>query len=525
VVSLKEVPVPPIYDCQVYPRKGRRSSAVSAALACVAIAACGASGSPAASSSTRPASTSTPQSRAARAGTTTPGGDWTTFDYDAQRSGIGPASTGITPGNLGLLRRRTLRIGGTVDSSPVELHAVRVRGRVRDVVIVTTTYGRTLALAPNSGERLWQFQPPGYRTLAGSAQITTATPVIDPDRHYVYAASPTGMIYKLAVSNGHPVWSVRITFDATHEKIAGALNLAGNSVVAVTGGYYGDAPPYQGHVVLINRASGRITAVFNTLCSGHRGLIDPPRSCSATDSAIWARSGSVIEPDGNVLVATGNGPFDGSANWGDSVLELSRGLRLLHNYTPTNQAALNQNDADLGSGSPALLGNVGGTNLAVTAGKDGILRLLNLDRLDGTGGRAGPKTGGELQLLAAPGSAAVFTASAVWHSGGHVNVFVATTSGTADYVLTASKRLRVAWQNGTPGTSPLLAGGLLYVYDQVDGALDIYSPTSGRRLAQLPAATGHWNSPIVVGGRIIVPEGDANNHATTGTIDIYHLPG
>ena len=53
----------------------------------------------------------------------------------------------------------------------------------------------------------------------------------------------------------------------------------------------------------------------------------------------------------------------------------------------------------------------------------------------------------------------------------------------------------------------------------------VYNPLGLVPLISLPAATGHWNSPIVVGGRIIEPEGNANDHAKTGTIDIYHLPG
>jgi hypothetical protein len=62
------------------------------------------------------------------------------------------------------------------------------------------------------------------------------------------------------------------------------------------------------------------------------------------------------------------------------------------------------------------------------------------------------------------------------------------------------------------------------VYDP-GGSLDVYVPTSGRRLVSLPAGSGHWNSPIVAGGRVILPVGDANDHSTGGTLDIYHLPG
>jgi hypothetical protein len=68
----------------------------------------------------------------------------------------------------------------------------------------------------------------------------------------------------------------------------------------------------------------------------------------------------------------------------------------------------------------------------------------------------------------------------------------------------------------------VVAGGLLYVYDP-NGGLGIYQPRSGRKLRTLAAAGGHWNSPIVVGGRIALPEGDANDHASSGVIDIYRL--
>ena len=55
--------------------------------------------------------------------------------------------------------------------------------------------------------------------------------------------------------------------------------------------------------------------------------------------------------------------------------------------------------------------------------------------------------------------------------------------------------------------------------------MKVYRPPRLKVLAALPAAGGHWNSPIAVGGRVIVPEGDANSHSTSGTLDIYHLPG
>ena len=172
---------------------------------------------------------------------------------------------------------------------------------------------------------------------------------------------------------------------------------------------------------------------------------------------------------------------------------------------------------DVGSTAPALLGGA----LAVQGGKDGLLRLLNIRRLNGTA-HAGARQGGELQTIPAPGRADVFTAPAVWHSGKATLVFVATNSGTAAYRLVYG-RLRLSWHNRFAGTSPVVAGGMVYVYDP-NGALRIYRPASARPVASLPAGSGHWNTPIVVAGRVALPEGDANDHRQSGVLDLYKAP-
>ncbi len=459
-----------------------------------------------------------------------PAGNWPTFDYTSARSGVAP-STGITAADVGRLRLRTMRIDGIADSAPIELHAVPVQGRRRDVVILTTSYGRTIALDPATGARLWEFVPSGVNSSPGNPQVTTASPVADPDRRFVYAAAPNGVVYKLSVATGRVSWSRAVSFDPRHEKLASALNVTRGEVVVVTGGYFGDAPPYDGHVALISRASGRLLSVWDSECSNRHSLIHAG-TCptDSTRSAIWGRAGTVIEPGNHrILTATGNGAFNGRTEWGDSALELTADAsRLLHNWTPPNQAQLNQSDTDLGSSIPALLPVYHGLRLAVQGGKDGLLHLLNLSRLNGTSGGASPRLGGELSQISSPGSGEVLTMPVAARVSGRIIVFVADDGGTTAYGLHGGShpRLYPVWSSSTPGTSPILAGGLLYVYDeQHDARLVIRAPGNGHVLRSLPAGGGHWNSPIAVGGRIVLPTGTYHSSASSSVIDIWHLPG
>ncbi len=365
--------------------------------------------------------------------------DWTRFGYDASRSSDDPHATGITAANVGSLVRRQVQLPGTVDSSAIYLHGVKVKGATHDTLFVTTTYGITLAIDAHSGAILWQWKPSGYSSFAGSPQITTATPVADPSRKWIYAESPDGMIQKLSVANGQAAWRLSITKDPTHEKLGTSLNYANGDVIATTGGYVGDVPPYQGHVVIISPA-GKLLHVWNSLCSNRTGLM-VPSSCGASDSAIWGRAGAVVMPgSGNLLVATGNAPWNGKTNWGDAVIELSPKAKMLGNYTPTDTQKLNEQDLDLGSTSPVYLTNT----LIAQGGKDGLIRLLSLKRMQGTA----PHKGHELQIVSTPTGNKLFTAPAVWREQGHVWLIAADNGATQAWEL-QSGRLQSVWKTAT----------------------------------------------------------------------------
>ncbi len=442
------------------------------------------------------------------------GQDWTRFGFDAARTNDGPKDIGITASDLSALKRQQVQLGGTVDGSAIYLHGVQIEGAAHDAFFVTTTYGETLAIDADRGTVLWRFTPPGYATWAGSYRITTATPVVDPNRRAVYAAAPDGTVRKLAVADGSVQWSTAVTKLPAREKIASALNLADGRVIVVTGGYIGDTPPYQGHVAVLDSQDGHVENVWNALCSDRTGLLDPP-SCASSGAAIWGRSAAVVDPSsGDLFVATGNAPWDGQTSWGDAALELSPDAgRLLGNYTPSNTAQLDASDLDLGSTAPVLLGN----GLVAQGGKDGKIRLLDWSTMRGRTGHQG----GELQTVSTPSGTDLFTAPAVWRAGGETWVIAADNGGTEAWRLIQG-RLQTVWKNAHGGTSPVVAGGLLYVYDPA-GGLRIYEPGTGRLLADLATGTGHWNSPIATDGRIALPEGNANQHSTSGVLDIWRV--
>lgn len=450
-------------------------------------------------------------------GASLPGGssqDWLTFGGNVQSTSANLQSGGISAAQVAHLARRQIALDGLVDASAVYLHDALIGGARHRTIFVTTSYGKTLALDADSGAGLWEYTPASYRSVAGSRQFTNSTPVIDPDGHALYAASADGYIQALAVRDGRLLWRTAITMLPLREKMDSPLKYFQGHIIAVTAGYIGDRPAYQGHVAILDASSGRLLHVWNSLCSDRAVLLQPD-ACPETQSAIWGRAGAIIDSaNGHILIATGNGDWNGRNDWGDALLELdANATGILGNYTPANTAQLNEEDLDLGSSSPVLLG----TGLVAQGGKDGKIRLLS--RLSIAGST--PHKGQELQIVSTPSGTDLFSQPAVWQHLGQTWMFAADNGGTAAWQLVNS-RLEQKWRNGTGGTSPFEAAGLLFVFAP-SGSLNVYEATSGQRIAELLTGRGHWNSPIVVDDRVILPEGNANSRALRGVLDIWSL--
>ena len=130
-----------------------------------------------------------------------------------------------------------------------------------------------------------------------------------------------------------------------------------------------DIKPYHGWVMAYDAATLRRTAVFCTTPTGSLG-------------GIWQSGrGPAIDASGAIYFEVGNGTWDGTSNFGMSVLKLrveNGQFKVEDHFTPPDYESLNQRDADVGSSGPLL---IPGTNLILCGDKTGELFLLDTEKL------------------------------------------------------------------------------------------------------------------------------------------------
>jgi outer membrane protein assembly factor BamB len=458
--------------------------------------------------------------------------DWPQFNLDVRHSGSSLQESIIHAGNVATLHARyhvALPGGAVADGAPAFLAGVATPQGTRDLLFLNTRGGTLLALDAATGALLWSQQP------AASPGITTSSPAIDPSRGFVYAYGLDGKVHKYQVGDGTEIltggWPEVATLKPDVEKGSAALTIAtaagGTSYLYVaSSGYVAKTGDYQGHVTTVNLATGTQT-VFNAMCSDqavHFVAAPGTPDCAQTQSGVWGRAGVVYEPEKDtIFFATGAGTFDantGGHDWGDSVLALhpdGTGANggPLDAYTPNDYAQL-QNGGDLGSSAPAILHPVPASSkiahLAIQLAKEPEIHLISLDDMSGKGGPG--HTGGEVEPVAVPQGGATLTAPAVWFNPQNATTwsFIANDNGLAAMQLfvdaAGNPTIFSQWTKMNGGTSPVLANGILfYAGSGVVRALD---PASGNQLwSDTSIGPLHWQSPIVVGGRLYITDENA----------------
>ncbi len=469
--------------------------------------------------------------------------NWLQFDGNPQHDSNNRLETLITPTTVANLKPLfSVQLPDTMDGAPAALSNVATSGGTRNLLFVTTRQGTIAALDAHTGALVWSHaNPPGDCRINQDSGpcYTTSSPAIDPNGQFVYSYGLDGYVHKYQVTDGTEIkdngWPELTTTKPYNEKGSSALSLA----VAPDGtpylymaqaGYPGDRGDYQGHLTTINLKTGA-RQVFNAACSDQTvHFVEKPGTpdCPSVQTAIWARPGAVYDIDTQKLyVATGNGTFDPAKHdWGDSVLALNpdgTGANgdPLDSYTPANFDQLAASDADLGSAEPAILPAPPTSkirHIGLQASKDLQLRLLDLDKLSGSGQPGA--TGGDLQTIPVPQGGQVLPQPAVWVNPADQStwVFISNPQGISALQLTASPdgtpTLQVAWKQTRGGTSPLIAGGVLFVAKSNN--IRAFDPLTGKTLWQ-DTAIGelHWQSPVVVNGVLYIGDNGGALHAYT----------
>ncbi len=181
-----------------------------------------------------------------------------------------------------------------------------------------------------------------------------------------------------------------LTFNPTYQlQRAGLLFL--NGVVYIPFGSVSDEGPWHGWIFSYSvNSSTQTLQQVNVLCTSPNGA---GAGFWMGGAGLAAEVNNPAKPYGRMFVATGNGSFNASSpynntmSYGMSVLDLdlTGGVMTVEDtFTPFNEHALNAQDGDLGSGGPVLLPTQtlasGKTlNPLIEIGKSGMYYILDRD--------------------------------------------------------------------------------------------------------------------------------------------------
>jgi hypothetical protein len=347
---------------------------------------------------------------------------------DNQRSGVNTLEPALTADAVRTKFRRlaTLRVdppeqGGPggwdsqIVAQPLLAADVDFGGGVRkDVLIVATMHGTVYAFDATHKDdpghaypRLWAvwlgtpvLSPPGdQKDMWGTTPEwgILSTPVIDAGRKRVYVVmwnDTDGGAYRLHsldLTNGNAVVGRRdirgsapgphgdVQFNPIFQKQRPALLLIRpEDVPAARAADFGpDGTLFVAFGASIEKWGNYNGWVF--ACDARTLQVRGRPWCSSlatNKGGVWqAGQGPAATPDGDIVVMTGDGPFDGVTDFGQSVVKLSgKDLRVLDFFTPWNWRHESDDDDDLGSAGPLYIKS---GPFVVGGGKTGVLYIID----------------------------------------------------------------------------------------------------------------------------------------------------
>jgi hypothetical protein len=500
----------------------------------------------------------------------------TTYHNDNARTGQNLAETSLTPANVNSTQFGKLfsvAVDGYVYAQPLYLSSVVINGGTHNVVYVATEHDSLYAIDADTGTTYWQVNliPAGGSTVSSSNDAgcedlvpeigITGTPVIDTGTKTIYLVTKTretgffvqrlhaiDVVTHVEKFGGPKIISAsvsgtgegnnggKITFDPLRENQRPGLLLQ-NGHVVISWASHCDAGPYQGWVISYNAGTLAQEAAYATTPNGGFG-------------GIWMSGGGIAsDSSSNLYFSTGNGSWDGTANFGDSIVKLgppSGGSFPKSDYfTPFNQSSLNGGDTDLGSGGVLLLPTLSSgshPNLLVEGSKEGKIYVLDRNNL---GHFCSTCTSTDTQVVQEiPGAVAgVFSTPAYWNSlvyfcakGDALKAFSFSANNSG--LLSTSSVAKSSETYGFPGATPSISANgtsnsivwtlqtdasasngpaVLRAHNASNVAQSLYNSTQAANNRDRLAGAVKFAVPTVANGKVYV--------GTNGQLSVFGLLG
>ncbi len=476
-----------------------------------------------------------------------------TYHNDKARAGANTKEYALNTSNVksGTFGKRfACSIDAAAYAQPLWVANVAIGGGTHNIVIAATQHDTVYAFDADASpcQTYWSKSLLGSgETWVSSSDVGTGdlapdigivgTPVIDGATKTVYVVSKSKngttfhqRLHALSLIDGSEKFtgprdiaftSGGITFNPLRQNERCGLALV-NGVVYIAYASHGDQSTYYGWVVGYDASTLAFTDAFN----------DDPTS---SFGGIWMAGGApAADSSNNLYVITGNGVWNGTTQFGDSILKLSSGsnIGVSSFFTPNNEGTLNGSDADLGSGGATVLVDQPSSpvpHLLIGGGKDGRLFLLNRDTL---GGQT-PTDSGAVQVLSVNNG--IFATPAFWQNTlyiGPVNDHVkAYTFNTGSGTFATSPASISPGTSGFPGSTPSISAqgssnGIVWTIQRVSGSASVLHAFDATNLANelwnSNAASGDhagtsvkFTVPTVANGKVYV--------GTAGEISVYGL--
>jgi PQQ-like domain len=410
--------------------------------------------------------------------------------YDSARTAANLSETVLNSTNVNVNqfgKLYTIPVDGAVYAQPLYVSNLAIpKNGTHNVLYVATMNDKVYAFDASTNAALWtrNFTKPSAGVTAvpivnivGSNSLNIignvgveSTPVIDSSTATMYLIARTlengtyvQRLHALNITSGAEKFggpvviqgsvagtgydnvNGTITFDPKMENQRSSLALI-NGRVLIAWGSHEDIDHYHGWVMAYNAANLQQTAVFCVTPDGQRG-------------GIWQGSRApVIDGQGNVYYETGNGDWEGTREFGDSVIKFNpgtNGLSVLDYFTPSDYSYLETQDVDLGSTGSMLIPN---TSVLVSGGKESILYLLNLASM-------GHEMAGNTQILqsVALNGGEMKPGPAYWNSP----------AGGLVYIWAQNDVLRAFHFNGSTLDTPAYASGAVHSPGSPGGTLSV----------------------------------------------------